>query len=506
MHYVSNRLYIKDKPENEDLIKRFVEKCTFYKVPLFKNQVNDPGWSSTERFYGCSEGWYVFPRGMTRHLDDSHFSVNVKSVPAKYKLSGKIKLGAPGYEHQPGAVKTFYEKLISLKNKVGILCSPCGTGKTIMGGFLIKMLSQKTLILVDQDFLLSQWEESLESIFSGINIQKNTLDSVGNIDVFTIQHFLQKDKMADYNRYGLVIVDETHIVPALRFSSVVSMLSPKFLVGLSATPFRDDGKTSMLHDFMGSILYRVENASLMIPDVNMIATGEDYSDTKIFIFRNKKAAASQYRNKLITHYAVNDVAGGRKILVLTTTVKHCETLKKYFDNAGLRSCVLHSKGVRKNPLKRITKSTNLELRTKGEIIEDFNNGVFDIIIATQIADKGMDVPLIDAAYLTIETDAKSKLEQRIGRALRKKKHAPIIRDFWDADMIKKVSRNPFKNFRCFKSDKAKSRARYYTENMNWPVKWTMTRKMVDLIDRVKKGELRQWIESKLKKKSQKSKP
>ncbi len=52
----------------------------------------------------------------------------------------------------------------------GLICVPCGFGKTVMAIWLIGHIRRKTAIVVHKEFLAGQWREELGRFYPGIRI------------------------------------------------------------------------------------------------------------------------------------------------------------------------------------------------------------------------------------------------------------------------------------------------------------------------------------------------
>ena len=69
------------------------------------------------------------------------------------------------------------------------------------------------------------------------------MDRTGCVDVAVIQSLYRKDEVKDFVAdYGQVIVDECHHLSAFTFEQVMRQVKAKYVVGLTATPTRKDGR------------------------------------------------------------------------------------------------------------------------------------------------------------------------------------------------------------------------------------------------------------------------
>lgn len=120
------------------------------------------------------------------------------------------------------------------------------------------------------------------------------------------------------------------------------------------------------------------------------------------------------RNNTALTIVRRDVAQGRSVLVLVQSVEHGEKLAAQLH----KTAVVHSK---------------LAKAKRREAIKRFREGSLDILIATSLADEGLDVPRASSLVLLAGGRSAAKLEQRAGRVLRpfEGKHFGVIHDFMD---------------------------------------------------------------------------
>jgi len=126
---------------------------------------------------------------------------------------------------------------------------------------------------------------------------------------------------------------------------------------------------------------------------------------------------NSYRNQLIINSALKFYESKKKILILVRQIDHGEFLLSKLSNL-MSTCFLQSK-------------VNAIIR-KG-VWDQFREGQLDCLIATGLADEGLDLPILDAIILAGSGKSKIKAFQRIGRSLRPYpgKDKAYIVDFMD---------------------------------------------------------------------------
>lgn len=136
------------------------------------------------------------------------------------------------HPYQVEAWKTF------LQRGAVIVLWPWGAGKTFIGAYAIAHLKAKTLVVVPTVTLKEQWEKKL-SRWVG-NLKK------WNTTIITYNSW-ERVKNDDW---GLAIFDECHRLPANTFSRL-STIRAKYRIGLTASPYREDGRTPYIFALTG---------------------------------------------------------------------------------------------------------------------------------------------------------------------------------------------------------------------------------------------------------------
>ena len=138
------------------------------------------------------------------------------------------------------------------------------------------------------------------------------------------------------------------------------------------------------------------------------------------------------RNMLIVSIIARDVAEGHTVLCLTQRVEHAEALAALLEAAGVASHVVVGKVGGKERTARL---------------EDVRTGKVPVLLASQVADEGLDLPRISRVVLATPQKSQNATVQRVGRAMRpmEGKGRPRIWDLID-------------DFGLFKWSQARSRA------------------------------------------------
>ena len=150
------------------------------------------------------------------------------------------------------------DECLSRLNKYGCLLISLypGAGKTCLAIYLAsKVIKLKTLIVCHRIVLIEQWKDSILR-FTGkdttIAVVKPGKKYKEDADFFIVNAQNMKKLGCDvFKKIGFVIVDEIHAIMAENLSESMFYVSPRYLLGLSATPTRPDGMDKLLDFYFG---------------------------------------------------------------------------------------------------------------------------------------------------------------------------------------------------------------------------------------------------------------
>ena len=112
-----------------------------------------------------------------------------------------------------------------------------GSGKTILGIKAIAHVRGRKLIVVPTTTLREQWEDRIKTYIPQF---------ADEVDIITYHGYAKaRDK-----EYALCIYDECHRLPANTFSRLATIRT-EYRIGLSATPYREDGRTDYIFALTG---------------------------------------------------------------------------------------------------------------------------------------------------------------------------------------------------------------------------------------------------------------
>ena len=166
-----------------------------------------------------------------------------------------------------------------VKDNTLLIANP-SWGKTFCGIAIATKLKQKTLIIVHTMHLLRQWEEEVEKtlgIKAGI-IGDKRYDIDPPIVIGTMQSL--KNRILKVNKvFGTVIIDECHHIAASVFKTIVDAMHARYKIGLTATPWRKDGKHVSMFNYLGGEgeQIKTKDANRLDPKIILVHTDRKIS-------------------------------------------------------------------------------------------------------------------------------------------------------------------------------------------------------------------------------------
>ena len=376
-----------------------------------KGQEPDP-WVYPYGELGAGErlGMAWFPRGAR----------DWKPAPmTRRKVPRALASGVAPFDYQASAVAAV------LSAGHGIVEAPCGAGKTAIGTFLAAEVDGRCLVLVHTLDLLRQWVDRLQTWLPGVDVgqlgggkdQQGAEIVVASLSTLARWSWDELERLGA--RFGLLVCDECHHVPATTWLRVVSGIAARHRVGLTATPKRRDGLETWMSMALGPTVFQIDQTTLdqtgrtMAPEIRVVRTGHDVQVQEHAAATMRGVLEDHDRHRLTLAVVRALASDKRTILVLTTLVDHAQTLA--FDVGGVA----------------LVGSVPAKKRTKA--LEDVRAGRVRVLVATQLADEGLDLPQLDAVVLTAPTSHKPATRQRIGRACRSLpgKRTPVVVDLVD---------------------------------------------------------------------------
>lgn len=309
------------------------------------------------------------------------------------------------------------EVLQELKKKCSsVLSLHVGWGKSVFALYLAHKLGFKTLIIVNRLVLVKQWKELIDTICPDAKVQviktKDELDV--EVDFYLMNAInATKKQIGFFDTIGTVIVDELHLICAKTLFKAFFFITPRYFIGLSATPYRSDGLDKLINFYFGE--HRITKTLYKQHTVYCVHTGLDIAydynwEGKIdwnSLLNNQ--AENQIRNRLIVD--IIKYFKDRYFLVLCKRIRQGETLIELLQEEN--ESVTDLLGIKK----------------------EFDEDARIVIATTSKVGVGFSHNKLNA--LILASDVEAYFIQYMGRVFRTPETEPIIFDLVDKNNVLK---------------------------------------------------------------------
>jgi len=407
-------------------------------------QVPNSHWDARSGAYRALALHYA---DITDYLESSH--INYVDEALELLPVPRLQFHASLRDYQADALDSWM-----LAGKRGTVVLPTGAGKTIVAVGAIGTLQTPSIVIVPTLDLVEQWRRVLAAQFAieigtyggGENVLKpltvSTYDSA----------YLRAAELG--NRFGLIIFDEVHHLPAPGYRHIAEMFLSTARLGLTATYEREDGLHSELSRLIGGKVYELTVQDLAEEHLSGYKVAHVFVDlapeeaeeyarmhgafTDYLARRNIRMRTQYDFSRFIIRSAWDPearkalLARNRALDIALNSRAKIEALKELLLEHPSDQTIIftqHNKLVdsiaRTFLIPAITHTTSKDERR--EILDNFRDGVYRVIVTSKVLDEGVDVPDAAQAIILSGTGSSREFIQRLGRVLRKRegKHARL---------------------------------------------------------------------------------
>lgn len=342
----------------------------------------------------------ILPRGAWSYLPDHVVYSDKRVMPPQREFDFTAELDTEGYDGQLEALTAM------LNQEQGLVIAQPGFGKTQVVIALASVVETPTLVIVHTKDILKQWIDRIEALTDAkVGVIQGSKYDIGEITVTTVQTFRKLIRQDDSLKtaFGCVVLDEAHHAPASTFDEVLNEMPAKLRFGVTATDTRADGKHPYMKLVFGPVIYRHKFVSKVPVEVVPVKSHNFYYGYRgTWDYRNllDHLIDDPARNIEIASQVDKAIADGHIALILSREIRHLENIRGY-----LRAESEMLTGQRTQA-------------DRDEILERFRAGLIPVLLATQLADEALDVPILSCIALTFPGKHDGRIIQQVGRALR----------------------------------------------------------------------------------------
>ncbi len=317
------------------------------------------------------------------------------------------------------------ERIIHERFK-NLVVAATGTGKTVISSFDYKKFKEthpraRLLFVAHRKEILEQAQTTFKHVLRNANFSELWVDGEepSNYEyVFaSIQTLTNRINQLSLSEdfFDFIIIDEVHHIAASSYRPILQKFKPKVLLGLTATPERNDGE-DILKDFCGVIAAEIRlpealNRKLLSP-FQYFAVSDNVDLSKLS-WKNGRYEI----NELTKLYTEDD----RRVSDILT---NCEKyITDVHDVIALGFCVSqdHARYMAEKFTLAGLKADYLTSESSGnrtELRERLRNKEINYLFVRDIFNEGIDIPEIDTVLFLRPTESLTIFLQQLGRGLR----------------------------------------------------------------------------------------
>jgi superfamily II DNA or RNA helicase len=310
----------------------------------------------------------------------------------------------------------------------GLIVLPPGSGKTrIAAEDALRINASSILYVAHTSEILDVAQSEFEAKFGTQQVQRfdsrKSLSHICRVNLTTIQLLARNQDKLSSSHFDYVIIDEFHHVAARSYRVVIEKIRRKFLLGLTATPYRGD-QQDILQLCENTIIvdralrFGIETG-VLCPfhyygcfdnvDYSLINhNGESYGirdlERALIIPERDQAIIRKWREK----------AERRSTLAFCCSIRHAHRVSESFNAQGIPAVVY---------------SCEMAKQERQKTLARFKAGSIAVLCVIDVLNEGADLPFVDCLLFLRPTESKRIFFQQLGRGLRRyfgKTHCTVI--------------------------------------------------------------------------------
>lgn len=319
----------------------------------------------------------------------------------------------------------------------GLVVSATGTGKTYLAAFDVKRARPKRMLfLAHREQILEKSCASFQKVIGGPDddfgiLSGNHQDVNAKYLFATVQTMAKEANRTRFARdaFDYILIDEVHHAGAETYQRIIDYFTPKFFLGMTATPERsDDFNIFALFNYQLAYEIRLQDAleermlcpfhyvgvhdfefdsasdNQLVDDYNQAVASN--KDVKRYSQQVLELLSSHDRVKYVLQAADYYGYSGDQLhgLVFCANVGEAEAIATEFTRQGHLATALSGKD---------------SVERRNQVVTQLEEGEIDYIVTVDIFNEGIDIPCVNQVIFLRNTNSRIIYVQQLGRGLRK---------------------------------------------------------------------------------------
>jgi len=317
------------------------------------------------------------------------------------------------------------EELSKLRNNnqnKALIIAATGTGKTYLSAFDVKNFDAKRILfLVHREVILNDAYASYDNIFPNqfkTIFQGSNKETHAEITFAMVQTMYNNKtyELFDPNHFDYIIADEAHRSFSPSYRTILEYFTPKFLLGMTATPERTDGG-NIFDLFNNNIALEVRLRDALREDLVLPFHYFGIKDMTTDLSHVDISKIDEVAKRLSIHKRVDFVI--EKMLHYGHSGKKRKGLGFCANKAHAQFMAEAFNAWKDYPSIALTGDSSHEVRREAiNRLEDVNDPL-EFIFTVDIFNEGIDIPSVNLVLMLRPTESPIIFTQQLGRGLRK---------------------------------------------------------------------------------------
>jgi superfamily II DNA or RNA helicase/diadenosine tetraphosphate (Ap4A) HIT family hydrolase/HKD family nuclease len=316
-------------------------------------------------------------------------------------------------------------------HKRGLVVLATGLGKTYLSAFdFLATRGRRALFIAHREEILEQAQQTWArvcpdrqmGIYGGGRHERDA-----DVLFASVQTISRRRHLSTFapDHFDYIVIDEFHHAAASTYQKVLAHFEPDFLLGLTATPDRLDGR-SLLELCDDNLVFRRDllhgiTQKLLVPfkyygvkdtiDFAPIPWRSGRFDAEAL---TAAVATQQRAEAALREYRAHASQLPRRTLVFCCSTSHADFMANYLSEQGVPAAAVHS-GPTSAP--------------RADSLRSFRAGDLEALCAVDVFNEGLDVPDVNTVLMLRPTESPIVFLQQLGRGLRQsddKSHLTVV--------------------------------------------------------------------------------
>ncbi len=303
-----------------------------------------------------------------------------------------------------------------------LIVAATGSGKTYLSSFDARNFgAEKLLFVVHRETILKDALDTFRKVFGNTRTYGMYTGSQKDVDadfLFATNIMLSTTlERFDKDAFDYIVLDECHHATSATYQKIMQYFTPKFYLGLTATPERMDNE-DVFALFDKNVPYELRLREALENDLivpfkyfGIRDTYVDYGSSNKNLLR--EMTSPYHINFLAEHIEKHRPKDKLKALVFCRSVEHAEQMSRAFNGLGYHSGFLVGKH-------------DANARRLAFMNLQNDNHPLELLFSVDLLNEGVDLPAVNMVLFLRPTESSTIFIQQLGRGLRKFKNKEYL--------------------------------------------------------------------------------